>query len=96
VAHAVAGAGRFGVMAGPATIDGRAVMARVRSERDRFVGFVVDAVQRWPAEHRLQGHARFVDDHTLQVAATQVRRRSASSSPPDRAPPCPGLARGAG
>jgi dihydrolipoamide dehydrogenase len=72
-AHAVAGAARFGVMAGPAAIDGRAVMARVRSERDRFVGFVVDAVQRWPAEHRLVGHARFVDDHTLQVGATQVR-----------------------
>ena len=72
-AHAVAGAARFGVMAGPAAIDGRAVMARVRSERDRFVGFVVDAVQRWPAEHRLTGHARFVDDHTLQVGAVQVR-----------------------
>ena len=72
-AHAVAGAARFGIMAGPAAIDGRAVMARVRSERDRFVGFVVDAVQRWPAEHRLTGHARFVDDHTLQVGAAQVR-----------------------
>lgn len=72
-AHAVAGAARFGVVAGPAAVDGRAVMARVRRERDRFVGFVVDAVQRWPAEHRLIGHARFVDDHTLQVGATQVR-----------------------
>jgi dihydrolipoamide dehydrogenase len=72
-AHAVAGAARFGVMSGPAAIDGRAVMARVRHERDRFVGFVVDAVQRWPAEHRLVGHARFFDDHTLQVGATQVR-----------------------
>jgi dihydrolipoamide dehydrogenase len=72
-AHAVAGASRFGVSAGPAAIDGRAVMARVRSERDRFVGFVVEAVQQWPAEHRLRGHARFVDDHTLQVGATQVR-----------------------
>jgi dihydrolipoamide dehydrogenase len=61
-AHAVAGASRFGVEAGPMVIDGRTVMARVRSERDRFVGFVVDAVQRWPVEHRLLGHARFVDD----------------------------------
>ncbi len=72
-AHAVAGSARFGVTAGPVVIDGRAVMARVRSERDRFVGFVVDAVQRWPAEHRLMGHARFLDNHTLQVGATQVR-----------------------
>ncbi len=73
-AHAVAGAARFGVMAGPAAVDGRAVMARVRSERDRFVGFVVDAVQRWPAEHRMVGHARFVDDHTLQVGAAHRHR----------------------
>ncbi len=72
-AHAVAGAGRFGVNAGTVAIDGGAVMARVRGERDRFVGFVVDAVQGWPAEHRLAGHARFVDDHSLQVGATQVR-----------------------
>ena len=72
-AHAIAGAPRFGVSAGPTHIDGRAVMARVRSERDRFVGFVVDTVQHWPSEHRLVGHARFLDDHTLQVGATQVR-----------------------
>lgn len=72
-AHAVAAASRFGVSAGPVAIDGRAVMARVRSERDRFVGFVVDAVQQGPAEHRLVGHARFIDDHTLQVGSRQVR-----------------------
>lgn len=74
-AHAVSDASRFGVSAGPAKIDGRAVMARVRSERDRFVGFVVDAVEHWPAEHRLVGQARFVNDHTLQVGATQVRAK---------------------
>jgi dihydrolipoamide dehydrogenase len=72
-AHAVAGAARFGVTAGPVSIDGRAVMARVRSERDRFVGFVVDDVQRWPVEHRLTGHARFVDEHSLQVGGALVR-----------------------
>lgn len=85
-AHAVAGAARFGVVAGPVAIDGRAVMARVRSERDRFVGFVVDAAQRWPAEHRLTGHARFVDDHCLQVGETQVRAQRvviATGSRPD-------------
>lgn len=72
-AHAVTGASRFGITAGPPKIDGRAVMARVRGERDRFVGFVLDSVQQWPVEHRLVGHARFVDDHTLQVGDTQVR-----------------------
>ena len=42
-------------------------MARVRSERDRFVGFVVDTVEQWPAAHRWLGHARFVDTNTLVV-----------------------------
>ncbi len=66
-AHGVAQAHRFGVLADPPRIDGRAVMQRVRSERDRFVGFVLEAVERWPDEHRLRGHARFIDDHTLEV-----------------------------
>ena len=73
VAHTIAHAGRFGVHGGPLRVDGPAVMARVRSERDRFVGFVVDAVAQWPAEHRLLGHARFVDDHTLQVGPVRVQ-----------------------
>lgn len=74
-AHVAAGAARFGVHAGPVTIDGRAVMDRVRRERDRFVGFVVDAVHAWPAESRLQGDARFLDDQTLQVGDQRVRAR---------------------
>ena len=66
-AHAVRHAGRFGVHAPELQVDGRAVMARVRSERDRFVGFVVDTVDAWPAAHRSRGHARFVDGQTLDI-----------------------------
>ncbi len=66
-AHTITHSGRFGVHGGELRVDGAAVMARVRSERDRFVGFVVDAVEQWPAEHRLRGGAKFVDDHTLEV-----------------------------
>lgn len=73
-AHTAAHASAFGVHAGPLRIDGEAVMRRVRSERDRFVGFVTDAVDKWPDEHRLRGHARFVDPHQLQVDEhTRVR-----------------------
>jgi dihydrolipoamide dehydrogenase len=66
-AHTIAHAGRFGVHGGGLRVDGRAVMQRVRDERDRFVGFVQGAVQRWPDEHRLRGRARFIDEHTLDV-----------------------------
>jgi len=68
-AHGAAHAAIFGVHAGPLRIDGAAVMQRVRDERDRFVGFVTEAVEHWPAEHRLLGRARFIDGHTLQVGA---------------------------
>ncbi len=73
-AHGAAGAGLFGISAGPVRVDGHAVMQRVRSERDRFVGFVTEAVEAWPAEHRLRGRARFIDATTLQVDEhTRVR-----------------------
>lgn len=66
-AHAVKSAAAFGVRVETSTIDGRAVMQRVRAERDRFVGFVVAGVEKIPAAERLHGHARFVDAHTLQL-----------------------------
>jgi len=73
-AHTAQHAGAFGVYAGPLRVDGEAVMRRVRNERDRFVGFVAEAVENWPAEHKLRGHARFIDDRTLQIDDhTQIR-----------------------
>ncbi len=75
VAHSARHAGDFGVNLPRIDIDGRAVMARVRSERDRFVGFVVDTVAQWPAARRWQGHARFVDTHTLAVDGPEGTRR---------------------
>ena len=67
-AHDVANASRFGVrVEGTVRVDGREVMARVRRERDRFVGFVVEAVEEWPPETRIKGRAQFLDDHTLAL-----------------------------
>ena len=66
-AHAIENAPRFGVHASVVRIDGKEVMARVRSERDRFVGFVLEGVESIPSAERLRGHARFVDSTTLQI-----------------------------
>ena len=66
-AHDAARADAFGVNVGSIEIDGAAVMDRVRRERDRFVGFVVDGVDEIPADQRIRGYARFVDDYTLEV-----------------------------
>lgn len=66
-AHAARDADAFGVQTGPVVIDGVAVMARVRSERDRFVGFTLDDVQAMPAEDKLDGKATFLSNTELQV-----------------------------
>ena len=74
-AHEARHASRFGVDVGGVRIDGERVMARVRSERDRFVGFVLDDMQQQiPAEHLLRGRARFVAEHTLQVEGEGLDR----------------------
>ncbi len=68
-AHAVRMAPGFGIhVDDDIRIDGNAVMERVRRERDRFVGFALREVQAIPDTNRIRGHARFVDDHTLEVA----------------------------
>jgi len=66
-AHAVEQANDFGIRVGEISVDGTAVMDRVRSERDRFVGFVVDGVESIPESQRIRGYAKFVSDHVLQV-----------------------------
>ncbi len=66
-AEAVREAPAFGVRAGAPQIDGVAVMDRVRRERDRFVGFVLESVGSIPESDRVTGMATFLDDHRLQV-----------------------------
>jgi dihydrolipoamide dehydrogenase len=67
-AHAIREAPGFGVhVEGPLRVDGREVMARVKRERDRFVGFVLKGVDSLPDADRIRGYARFLDRNTLEV-----------------------------
>lgn len=66
-AHEARHATRFGVSAGPVAVDGAAVMARVRRERDRFAGFVREAAEGFEPGHLVRSHARFLDDTTLEL-----------------------------
>ena len=60
---------QFGVhVDGEVRVNGTEVMARVRSERDRFVGFVLEDVEAWPADKRIMGRATFQDAHTVLVS----------------------------
>ncbi|WP_022943220.1 dihydrolipoyl dehydrogenase [Psychromonas hadalis] len=76
VAHSAMHTAPFGVFVeGEVRIDGQKVMQRIRDERDRFVGFVMDAVDGLPEQDKLIGRATFIsetelqiDDHTLLTA----------------------------
>src|SRR5690606_27694385 len=74
-AHAARHGAPFGVhIDGQVRVDGREVMDRVKRERDRFVGFVLEGMDEIPAEDKLHGHARFVSDSVLHVGGhTEVR-----------------------
>lgn len=66
-AHSARTAGALGVRPENIRIDGAAVMHRVRTERDRFVSFVLDDIAGFDDNDKLIGHARFVSDTQLQV-----------------------------
>ncbi len=101
-AHGVDRWPAFGLrLDGQMRVDGRAVMARVRRERDRFVGFVLEGVDKIPARDKLIGYARFTGPHTLEVTSADGtlghrvefgRAVIATGSSPD----VPQLLRGAG
>jgi dihydrolipoamide dehydrogenase len=76
-AHAVARFPAFGMEAVAVKVDRRAVMERVRAERDRFVAFVTDDVDALPDSDKLHGRATFIDDRTLRVGDRVLVKASA-------------------
>src|SRR5262245_712535 len=57
-AHAPSRWNEFGLaLEGEMKVDGTAVMKRIKRERDRFVGFVLEGVDAIPEGDRLVGHA---------------------------------------
>lgn len=91
VAHEIGHADLFGISVDDVQVNGAQVLQRVRSERDRFAGFVVEDTEALPAEQRLTGKARFVGPTTLEVDDhTRVTARAvviASGSSPFIPPP---------
>lgn len=67
IAHEIDEGGFYGIN-GSYTVDGRRVFERLKKDRaERFVGGVLKAVDKIPAQYKLEGRAVFVDPHTLQV-----------------------------
>jgi dihydrolipoamide dehydrogenase len=67
ISHQIDNSAQFGIDVESKSIDGKRVMDRVKTERDRFVGFVEEAVESWPSEHKLIGKAVFTGANALQV-----------------------------
>ena len=66
--HQIEKAPGFGIYPqGDIKINGREVMDRIKRERDRFVGFVLEGVDEIPAEDKISGYAKFSDNNTLIV-----------------------------
>ncbi|GIT88739.1 dihydrolipoyl dehydrogenase [Roseobacter sp. OBYS 0001] len=90
-AHEARHTAKFGVHTGEVSVDGVAVMHRLRTERDRFVGFVKEAVDEFKDHHLIRQNARFVDDNTLELAdGTRLTARTviiATGSRPAVPPP---------
>lgn len=74
-AHHARHATPFGVTCTVA-VDGRAVMERLRRERDRFVGFVLRDVDRIPQGDRIPGRARFLGPSLLDVEGERIEARA--------------------
>lgn len=94
-AHHVETASTFGIRVQEYSVDSRAVFERVRSERNRFAGFVVEDTEALPAGNRIHGQARFIDPTTLEIGNhTRVsagRIIIASGSSPFIPPPYDGI-----
>ena len=76
-AHAVRAAPAFGVGLAATRRRPRGDGPRTRLRAD-FVGLVLEMVEELPAAHRLAGHARFIDDHRLQVGDDTVVKAAGS------------------
>jgi len=95
-ADAARRSGRFGIETGPVRVDGPAVLARVREERDRFVAGVREGVARFPESAHIDGRARFDGAATLIVdARTRLSFRAAIVATGSR-PVVPGTLRDLG
>ncbi|MDQ7914823.1 dihydrolipoyl dehydrogenase [Pseudomonas sp. 102515] len=66
--HAVRRAGTFGIEVGSVSVDGAAVMARVRRERDHFVAATKQGFAKLPEGVAQRATARFVAPDRLQLS----------------------------
>lgn len=94
-ARAAARAPSLGVHTGPVRVDGPAVMARVRAERDRFTSFVVRDIEALSDDSFLNEHVTFTGPNSLvSTSGIHIQAKAvviATGSTPMVPPPLRGL-----
>jgi dihydrolipoamide dehydrogenase len=83
-AHTARSAAVFGVKVAEPEIDGTAVMARVRKERDVFAASTVETIEEIPANVRIRARAHFINATTLMLDDGGRSKPRPSSSLPVR------------
>ncbi|MEO8803890.1 MAG: dihydrolipoyl dehydrogenase [Rudaea sp.] len=71
----------FGIRCDSAVVDGAAVMRRVRAERDRFVGFVLQSMNTFEQRHLVRAFAQFEDPFTLRLSSADANEQPQSDLP---------------
>jgi dihydrolipoamide dehydrogenase len=95
-AHQARNAGPFGVQVQGVMVDGAAVMARLRLERDRFVGLVLASVESLAPSERLTARVHFQDADTLVTQQGQTIHAQRIVIATGSAPVLPPLFKGLG
>lgn len=74
--HEINKSDQFGINVSHIEIDQQKLWNRIRSERDRFVGFVREGANNIPSEDKIIGFAKIVDKNTIEINGTQLTTKS--------------------
>lgn len=67
---------QFGIHVSNVEIDQKVLWDRIRSERDRFVGFVKEGADSIVPEDKIIGFAKIIDKNTVEVNAEQLKTKT--------------------
>ncbi|MBM25467.1 MAG: dihydrolipoyl dehydrogenase [Chloroflexi bacterium] len=70
--HSTTKSKEFGINVENVSVDRKAVMDRVKFERDRFVGFVLESIDNMPEKDKILGKAKFKNNNTLIVDDLEI------------------------
>ena len=59
-----------------AVVDTSGVMQRVHILRERFIRATLKGVDQWETSHKVSGHAKFIDAHTVEVNGQSYQAKS--------------------